>query len=58
MESGTTWGTWLAYAAIVLFLALVLAFVIRTMMLFSTLTFMPVSRVVRRFVRLFGLGRE
>ena len=54
MEHGTTWGTWLAYAAIVVFLALVLAVVMRTMMLFSTLTLMPVSRVLRQIARLFG----
>ena len=54
MEHGTTWGTWLAYAAIVVFLAVVLAVVMRTMMLFSTLTLMPVSRVLRQIARLFG----
>ena len=58
MENGTTWGTWLAYGAIVVFFALVLALVVRTMMLFSTLTFMPVSRVLRRMARLFGRVRE
>ena len=51
MESGSTWGTWVAYVAIVLFLLFLLALVVRTMMLFSTLTFMPLSRVLR------GLGR-
>jgi len=54
MESTTTWGTWLAYAAIVVFLLLVLVVFARTMMLFGTLTLMPVSRVVRRLARLLG----
>ena len=58
MENGSTWGTWLAYLAIVVFLAFVLALVVRTMMLFSTLTFMPVSRILRRVGRLFGRGGE
>jgi predicted membrane-bound dolichyl-phosphate-mannose-protein mannosyltransferase len=54
MENTTTWGTWLAYAAIVVFLLLVLLVFARTMMLFGTLTLMPVSRVVRRLARLLG----
>jgi hypothetical protein len=54
MENTTTWGTWLAYAAIVVFLLLVLVVFARTMMLFGTLTLMPVSRVVRRLARLLG----
>jgi hypothetical protein len=56
MENGTTWGVWLAYAAIVAFLLLLLGLFARTMMLFGTLTLMPVSRVMRRFARLLGRG--
>ncbi|HEY5416484.1 MAG TPA: hypothetical protein VIK41_16710 [Gemmatimonadaceae bacterium] len=56
MENGSTLGTWLAYAAIVLFLVFLLALVIRTMGLFATLTIMPISRVGRWFLRLFGRG--
>jgi hypothetical protein len=56
MENGSTLGTWLAYAAIVLFLVFLLALVIRTMWLFATLTIMPISRVGRWFLRLFGRG--
>lgn len=54
MENGSTWGTWLAYVAIVVFLLFLLAVFVRTMMLFSTLTFMPIARVVRRIARLMG----
>ncbi len=56
MENGSILGTWLAYAAIVLFLLFLLALVLRTMALFATLTIMPVSRVGRWFLRLFGRG--
>jgi len=58
MEHASSWGIWLAYGAIVLFLALLLAVFVRTMMLFSTLTFMPLARVVRRVERLFGRRRS
>ena len=54
MENGSSWGIWLAYGAIVLFLALLLAVFARTMMLFSTLTFMPLARILRRVTQLFG----
>ena len=54
MEHGTVWGTWLAYTAIVAFLVLLLAVLMRTMAMFATLTFMPLARVARWFVRLFG----
>jgi hypothetical protein len=56
MENGTAWGVWVAYVAIVLFLILLLALFARTMMLFGTLTLMPVSRIARRLARLFGRG--
>jgi membrane-anchored protein YejM (alkaline phosphatase superfamily) len=56
MENGSTWGTWLAYAAIVAFLLFLLAVFARTMMLFSTLTFMPLSRILRRVARFIGRG--
>lgn len=56
MESGTTWGTWLAYAAIVVFLLLLFAVVLRTMLMFATLTFMPLARVGRWLLRLVGHG--
>jgi hypothetical protein len=52
MENGTGWGMWIAYAAIVAFLLLLLFLFTRTMMLFGTLTLMPLSRVARRFARL------
>jgi thiol:disulfide interchange protein len=54
MENGTTWGTWLAYAAIVAFLVLLLAVVARTMLMFGLLTLMPLSRVGRWLLRLVG----
>jgi hypothetical protein len=53
MENGTAWGTWLAYAVIVVFLILLAAVVIRTVAMFATLTFMPLARVSRWFFRLF-----
>ena len=53
METGTAWGIWIAYVAIVLFLVLLVVVFARTMMLFGTLTLMPISRVARRFTRLF-----
>ena len=56
MENGSILGTWLAYAAIVLFLLFLLALVVRTMALFATLTIMPISRVGRWLLRLFGRG--
>ncbi len=56
MEDGSIVGTWLAYAAIVLFLLFLLALVLRTMALFATLTIMPISRVGRWLLRLIGRG--
>jgi hypothetical protein len=53
VENGTAWGVWIAYVAIVVFLILLVVVFARTMMLFGTLTLMPVSRVARRFARLF-----
>jgi hypothetical protein len=58
MEHGSTWGTWLAYAAIVTFLILLLAVVLRTMMMYATLTLMPLARILRRIERLLGRGRS
>lgn len=52
MEGGTTWGVWFAYIVIGIFLALVLAVFLRTMMLFGTLTLMPIARVWRRLKRI------
>ena len=49
-------GTWVAYVAIVAFLLFLLAVFVRTMMLFATLTFMPIARVFRRIARLVGRG--
>ena len=57
MENGSGWGIWLAYGAIVLFLLFVLALFARTMMLFATLTFMPLARIARRIERVFGRRR-
>jgi len=54
VESGTAWGVWIAYVAIVLFLILLVVVFARTMMLFGTLTLMPISRIARRFARFFG----
>ena len=56
MENGSAFGTWLAYAAIVVFLLLLLALILRTMLLFATLTIMPLSRVGRWLLRLIGHG--
>lgn len=53
MENGSTWGTWIAYVAIVAFLLFLLFLVTRTMLLFSTLTYMPLNRIFRRIERLF-----
>ena len=55
MEGGTTWGVWFAYIAIGIFLALVLAVFLRTMMLFGALTLMPLARV---WCRLKRIGRR
>jgi hypothetical protein len=57
MEHASSWGMWLAYGTIVAFLLLVLAVFLRTMMLFSTLTFMPLARIARQIERLFGRRR-
>ena len=47
MENGTTWGTWIAYGAICVFLLVLVVVVGRTLLLFSTLTLMPLNRVLR-----------
>ncbi|HET9013764.1 MAG TPA: hypothetical protein VFN38_18195 [Gemmatimonadaceae bacterium] len=52
METGSTWGTWLAYSAIVAFLILLVAVFVRTMAMFATLTIMPLSRVGRWCLRI------
>jgi len=52
MENASTWGNVAASIAIVLFLLLVLAVLIRTMMLFGALTLMPLSRIFQRLKRL------
>ena len=57
MEDAAIGGNWIADAAIVVFLVLLVLVVARTMALFATLTFMPVARVVRRIERLFGRGK-
>ena len=56
MENGSAFGTWLAYAAIVVFLLLLLALILRTMLMFATLTIMPLSRVGHWLLRLIGNG--
>jgi len=58
METGTTWGTWLAYAAIVGFLLFLFAVVVRTMLMFATLTFMPLARIGRWMLQLIGRGES
>jgi hypothetical protein len=57
MENGSSWGTWVAYGAIVAFLLLLLFVFARTMAMYATLTFMPLARVVRHIERLFGRRR-
>jgi hypothetical protein len=57
MENGSALGTWFAYVAIVLFLLFLLALILRTMLLFATLTIMPISRVGRWLLRLVGRGQ-
>lgn len=57
MENGSTLGTWVAYVAIVLFLLFLLALILRTMLLFATLTIMPISRVGSWLLRLIGRGQ-
>ena len=52
MEHGSSFGTWVAYAVIVAFLLFLVFLMARTMMLFTTLTLMPISRVWRRLQRL------
>ena len=48
----------MAYVVIVLFLIFIVFLMARTMMLFSTLTLMPISRVMRRIQRLFVRDRS
>ena len=52
MENGSSWGNVVAAILFVLFLLLVLAVFIRTMMLFGALTLMPLSRTLQRLKRL------
>ena len=47
----------MAYAAIVTFLILLLAVVLRTLMMYATLTLMPLARILRWIERLLGRGR-
>ena len=48
----------MAYVVIVLFLIFLVFLMARTLLLFSTLTLMPMSRVLRRVQRLFVRERE
>lgn len=57
MENGSSWGTWVAYGAIVAFLLLLLFVFVRTMAMYATLTFMPLARILRQLERLFGRRR-
>ena len=57
MENSTSLGNWVAYVVIVLFLIFIVFLMARTMMLFSTLTYMPIARVFRRIQRLFVRDR-
>jgi hypothetical protein len=57
VENSSSWGNWMAYVVIVLFLIFIVFLMARTMMLFSTLTLMPISRVLRRIHRLFSRDR-
>jgi hypothetical protein len=58
VEHSSSWGTWVAYVVIVLFLIFLVFLMARTLLLFSTLTLMPMSRVLRRVQRLFVHERE
>ena len=58
METGSSWGMWLAYAAIVAFLLLLLFAFARTLAMFATLTLMPLSRILRQIERLRGRRRS
>lgn len=51
-------GNRLAHAAIVVFLLLLFVVVVRTMLMFATLTIMPLSRVGRWLLRLVGRGES
>ena len=57
MENGSSWGNWVAYVVIVLFLLFIIFLMARTMVLFSTLTLMPISRVLRRIQRVLQRDR-
>jgi hypothetical protein len=48
MEDGTTIGVWIAYAAIVAFLVLLVLVITRTIVMYTLLTIMPISRILRR----------
>jgi hypothetical protein len=54
VENGSGIGTWMAYVAIVAFLLFLVFLLARTMMMFSTLTLMPLSRVIRWLQRVFS----
>jgi hypothetical protein len=58
VENSSSWSNWVAYVVIVLFLIFIVFLMARTMMLFSTLTLMPISRVMRRIQRLFVRDRS
>jgi hypothetical protein len=58
VENSSSWTNWMAYVVIVLFLIFIVFLMARTMMLFSTLTLMPISRVMRRIQRLFVRDRS
>jgi hypothetical protein len=45
MENGSTWGTYIAYGVIVLFLILLTFVVARTVLLYSLLLIQPMARV-------------
>lgn len=51
MEGGSSIGTWLAYALIVLFWGVVAALVARTTLMISLLLLMPLRRAARRITR-------
>lgn len=58
MEQGSAVGTYLAYAAIVLFLVLLGLVLARTMLLTSVLLFAPIRRVWTWLVGGFGRRRR
>ena len=56
MLGETTWGTWIAYGVIALFLLLLMAIVLRQAVLMSLLFLSPAATVWRRIREVFRRG--